>query len=322
MGFLEDFRKRKQTAKYITPKNLQAILDNSPVGSVGAPGGMLTNEVPPERRDALEALLSVGAMLPGPAGDVLGPIADAHMYYNDPSSRTWGNYALTGLGMLPFVPSLAAPINAVHGTFQDVVSDWRRGTHFGYPQTALERLKHTSIDSTNPEGLLEGSARVYPVELDDTKVLKVTDRQANYHEDLLTRMEHMYDSDQNRIFTREEINNLFAEANAIYEQTGDRPLALNVVLEALHNKGYHLLEYINEFENTGKKSWVLVNPNSVKPYFGPMNKKYPDSIPKTYGSDFNEHGQFIDDGFNWEYSNLEDTTMDDIVNELWKGSKY
>lgn len=316
MGFLEDFRKRKQTAKYITPKNLQAILDNSPVGSVGAPGGMLTNEVPPERRDALEALLAGGAMLPGPAGDVLGPIADASMYYNDPSSRTWGNYALTGLGMLPFVPSLAAPIHAVHGTFQDVVSDWRQGTHFGYPQTALERLKHTSIDSNNPEGLLEGGARVHPVELDDTKVLKVTDKEANYYESLLNRL-----ADE-KIISKKEFDELYKYAEQVYDQTGDRPLALNVVLEALHNKGYNLLEYINEFENTGKKSWVLVNPKAVKPYFGPMNKKYPDSIPDTYGPNFNEYGELINPSYDWEYSDLEYSTLDDIVNDLWKGSKY
>lgn len=317
MGFLEDFRKRKQTAKYITPKNLQAILDNSPVGSVGAPGGMLTNEVPPERRDVLEALLAGGSMLPGPAGDVLGPIADAHMYYNDPSSRTWGNYALTGLGMLPFVPSLAAPIHAVHGTFQDVLSDWWQGTHFGYPQAALERLKHTSMDST-PEGLLEGGARVYPVELDDSKVLKVSDRQANYYEDLLNRMEHMYNSEQERIFPREEIDNLWAEANSIYNRTGDRPQALRPVLEALKEKGYTLLEYMNEFEDKGNTSWVLVNPNAVKSYFGEMMKNKPDSIKKAFGPDYDEYGRYLGNEELLNYFNLdEDTTLDDIIDELW-----
>jgi hypothetical protein len=58
-------------------------------------------------------LLGTGAMSPGPVGDVLGPVADAHMYYTDPSSRTWSNYGMSALGALPFVPSLAT---AFHGS--------------------------------------------------------------------------------------------------------------------------------------------------------------------------------------------------------------
>lgn len=39
------------------------------------------------------------------AGDVTGLAADAAMYANYPEERTLGNYALTALGVLPFVPA-------------------------------------------------------------------------------------------------------------------------------------------------------------------------------------------------------------------------
>jgi len=41
-------------------------------------------------------------------GDVAGIVADAAMYANYPEERTMGNYALTALGALPFIPAASA----------------------------------------------------------------------------------------------------------------------------------------------------------------------------------------------------------------------
>ena len=38
-------------------------------------------------------------------GDVVGGVDDAVMYYNDPEERTIGNYGMSLLGMLPFIPA-------------------------------------------------------------------------------------------------------------------------------------------------------------------------------------------------------------------------
>jgi hypothetical protein len=38
-------------------------------------------------------------------GDILGGADDAAMYYSDPESRTLGNYGMSALGLLPFIPS-------------------------------------------------------------------------------------------------------------------------------------------------------------------------------------------------------------------------
>jgi hypothetical protein len=59
-----------------------------------------TQPMPPAAANALFGLV------PG-IGDVNGLVQDAAMYASDPRSRTLGNFALSGLGALPFVPNLA-----------------------------------------------------------------------------------------------------------------------------------------------------------------------------------------------------------------------
>lgn len=84
----------------------QSMADNAPVGAVGAPGGLQAPRPRPTQQDALQALLGAGAVVPGPLGDVAGPLADAYMYATDPESRTAGNAALSAMGLLPGVPSV------------------------------------------------------------------------------------------------------------------------------------------------------------------------------------------------------------------------
>lgn len=56
-------------------------------------------------RKALDA--SAVAMSPVPGlGDVLGAASDAAMFYNEPDQRTLGNYGMSALGLLPFIPAL------------------------------------------------------------------------------------------------------------------------------------------------------------------------------------------------------------------------
>jgi len=122
-----------------------------------------------------------------------------------------------------------------------------------------------------------------------------------------------------KIISKEEFNDLYKQAEDIYENTGDRPQALSVVLQALEKKGYTLLEYMNEFEDRGGKSWVLVNPNAVKSYFGEMMKNKPDSIKKAFGENYDEQGRYLgsDEDLRDYFDMDEDTTLDDLVDELW-----
>ncbi len=69
------------------------------------PGGTLNSEV--NRQGILDgAALSTTAV--PVLGDLLGLGADVNRYATDPESRTAGNFALSGLGMLPFVPAMTA----------------------------------------------------------------------------------------------------------------------------------------------------------------------------------------------------------------------
>ena len=69
------------------------------------PGGSLNPEV--NSQGILDgAALSTTAV--PVLGDLLGLGADVNRYATDPESRTAGNFALSGLGMLPFVPAMTA----------------------------------------------------------------------------------------------------------------------------------------------------------------------------------------------------------------------
>lgn len=57
----------------------------------------------PSLQTKLDAVALGTSLIPG-IGDIAGVGADAYRYATDPESRTWKNAALTGIGMLPFIP--------------------------------------------------------------------------------------------------------------------------------------------------------------------------------------------------------------------------
>lgn len=61
------------------------------------------------------------------AGDIAGLAADANMFWNDPESRTLGNFALSGLGVLPWIPNASGALRvvkkAVKGKFSRTTTD-------------------------------------------------------------------------------------------------------------------------------------------------------------------------------------------------------
>jgi len=81
-----------------------------------APGGALNRELTPQ------GLFDAAALGTAPVpvlGDVVGLGADAYRYATQPEERTAGNYALTALGALPFIPSRSVfkgTLKTVHGS--------------------------------------------------------------------------------------------------------------------------------------------------------------------------------------------------------------
>ncbi len=100
-------------------KLLDALLSRVGMGDDLPPrfGGSFAESVSPrEIPQAARATSDLSkALMPG-IGDVVGPVQDAQMFLTDPESRTPLNYGLASLGALPFLPSLAAPIKAFHGS--------------------------------------------------------------------------------------------------------------------------------------------------------------------------------------------------------------
>lgn len=90
---------------------MAGLLDDMRAAQAAQSRGRLSH-VPQQRvtgRQVADAAQAVGLLTaPIPVlGDVMGLLGDAAMYAAKPEERTWGNAAMTALGALPLVPSLA-----------------------------------------------------------------------------------------------------------------------------------------------------------------------------------------------------------------------
>ena len=111
-------------------------------------------------RDAAGELLTGASLATMPVpilGDAMGLAADARMYQTRPEERTLGNYALSALGVLPFVPSAAA-IRKGKNAAQAIDELARRGydpanIRNAYPVTGPGQLNYSNPDK--PEGFMQ-----------------------------------------------------------------------------------------------------------------------------------------------------------------------
>jgi hypothetical protein len=137
MNWLKDLQRKRLANALQDPSRFQGMADNAPVGSVGAPGGLVQPQTKAPTNYLANAL-TAASFAPG-IGDAAGIASDARMYLTDPSSRTAGNFALSGLGLLPFVPAMAGRWRpAFHGTTK-AFSDFDLGR-------AMQESGHASAD--------------------------------------------------------------------------------------------------------------------------------------------------------------------------------
>ena len=71
------------------------------------------------------------AVVPG-VGDALGVLADARMYAQEPEERTWGNYLLSAVGALPFIPSRGATKAVSEGLDMSKSARMQRAEDMGF----------------------------------------------------------------------------------------------------------------------------------------------------------------------------------------------
>lgn len=75
----------------------------------------LSSLIPQEDTGGLLGRMATGLAPIPVVGDIAGAAKDAHMYATDPASRTPGNFGLSAMGLLPFVPTMAG-VMTYHGT--------------------------------------------------------------------------------------------------------------------------------------------------------------------------------------------------------------
>lgn len=122
------------------------------------PGGLLNQEWTPENvRTAAE----VTSMIPNPVGDV----ASGFLAADDLRKGNYGDAALNGIGLLPFVPAMGGVVKGWHGT-NDVIDsinlahkgknfpDYSLGFHFSGDKSEAkkygDKLYEVSMDAKNP----------------------------------------------------------------------------------------------------------------------------------------------------------------------------
>jgi hypothetical protein len=125
-----------------------------------APGGALNPEV--TSQGALDAAALATTPLPV-VGDAVGLFSDLHRYANEPESRTPANYALTAVGMLPFVPAAAGILAGKGARTADLVKldAAQKMEKAGAPREAIWR----------DTGWYRGPDKEWRFEIDDSKAL-------------------------------------------------------------------------------------------------------------------------------------------------------
>jgi hypothetical protein len=107
-------------------------------------------------------------------GDVVGLLGDAAMYANYPEERTLGNFALTGLGMIPFMPGAGSlrVFRGQHGDMADV--DPFKATKRPVPSFTTDRkVAEMYAQGAGNFGRPVSSGKVTEWDLDPSKFLDV-----------------------------------------------------------------------------------------------------------------------------------------------------
>ncbi len=167
---------------------------------------------PQDSMNALQAL-SLGTMtIPG-VSDALGLAGDLQMYYQQPESRGMLNYALTGAGMLPFVPSVAG-ITLKHGSpslYKNITKEnpWgsfdlsflKSGEGTAFQGEGFYKSKSTDLAEMQADIQGMGRGYVYDVDVPDdlyAQYMKLDYPMAKQHEKVRQSIEKLTDSPQMR----------------------------------------------------------------------------------------------------------------------------
>lgn len=121
-------------------------------------GGFMDSAGAYARENPLEASLMAGSALPSPVGDLAGLLADGTHYAKNPEDFTLGNALLSGVGLLPGIPPMAAGLGmvknaakGVHRLPMDDASRADRARQMGYSDETFYRGQQEAPDVGRPQ---------------------------------------------------------------------------------------------------------------------------------------------------------------------------
>jgi hypothetical protein len=128
---------------------------------------------PRQQMDTPQKALDLGAgllgMVPG-IGDAMGLAADVHRYSTEPESRSMGNYGLSLLGLLPFMPGMTVFHGSPHKF--DKFDSSKIGTGEGFQEYGVG---HYFAENPAVADSYKQGGSVYKVDLPDEQIVKMMD---------------------------------------------------------------------------------------------------------------------------------------------------
>lgn len=129
-------------------------------------------------QEILDSLAIGSSVIPG-VGDAMGIVADANMYKNDPESRTAGNFVLSTIGLLPFVPGAAGVVKRVKGGFSRTTDEASRMAA-EYDRLVSARRKafsRTTTDMPTYDNMIKNPEYFRREKGIDAKMIEITPQQ-------------------------------------------------------------------------------------------------------------------------------------------------
>lgn len=134
-------------------------------------------------RDLTGELLNVASLATAPVpvlGDIAGLAADARMYQMHPEERTMGNYALSALGVLPFVPSVSA-VKTVGKGVKTAAKEAKIRLYRASPDDYVTRGTSFTEDAETARAYQDnpgfGGSEIYSTRINPKNVLDLSDEE-------------------------------------------------------------------------------------------------------------------------------------------------
>jgi hypothetical protein len=255
------------------------------------PGGALNPEVTPQ------GLLDSAALGTAPVpivGDVLGLLADGKRLRDSPEERTLGNYGLSALGLLPFVPAMGTIKSVAKAPQADALDAAQKNAvkMLGLPpnNTPMDRAKalgfvddavHFSRHGIDVNELDSGKFAVAPFDAVGTHVgtkeaaldrfrntVATTDQiKGSSYPVLIKKGEQFISPKTGGAWAEDDLSSALFERGG-YATAKDTFQSLNQKLrrDIFRGSGYDSIPYVNDVEAKGAISYI-VPPHNIRSRF-------------------------------------------------------